>query len=237
MINYLKQYADKTYEELVNSLIWFDLSLKLKAIFAKIPTTFKTINDESIIGEGNIEITSGVEATDLQGVLDSGSIFSYDSNFTRGKIASGTAFDRQTYFQHQNNEVESSLVEQGVISVRNDSAYMQNIFQGKNSTFDIYQGNITLDYTNQISDGSTQIKFNDPTEVCILNFPAKTRGGTYTLSAIPNTIYTVSTLPIGVLNDVATVSDATAPTYLGALVGGGTIVTPVWHNGTSWRSR
>lgn len=236
MINYLKQYADKTYEELVNSLIWFDLSLKLKAIFAKIPTTFKTINDESIIGEGNIEITSGVEATDLQGVLDSGSIFSYDSNFTRGEIASGTAFDRQTYFQHRNNEVES-LAEQGTISVSNDSVYMQNVFQGKNSTFNIYQGDITLDYTNEISDGITQIKFNEPTEVCILNFPAKTRGGTYTISAIPDTIYTVSTLPIGVLNDVATVSDATAPTYLGVLVGGGTIVTPVWHNGTSWRSR
>jgi hypothetical protein len=24
MIKYLKQYADKTFEELVNSLIWFD---------------------------------------------------------------------------------------------------------------------------------------------------------------------------------------------------------------------
>ena len=38
MIKYLKQYTDKTYEELVNSLIWFDNPLKLKAIFAKLPT-------------------------------------------------------------------------------------------------------------------------------------------------------------------------------------------------------
>ena len=37
MIKYLKQYADKTFEELVNSLIWFDNPLKLKAIFAKLP--------------------------------------------------------------------------------------------------------------------------------------------------------------------------------------------------------
>jgi hypothetical protein len=38
MIKYLKQYADKTFEELVNGLIWFDLPLRLKAIFAKLPT-------------------------------------------------------------------------------------------------------------------------------------------------------------------------------------------------------
>ena len=38
MIKYLKQYADKTFEDLVNGLIWFDLPLRLKAIFAKLPT-------------------------------------------------------------------------------------------------------------------------------------------------------------------------------------------------------
>ena len=36
MIKYLKQYTDKTFEELVNSLIWFDNPLKLKAIFTKL---------------------------------------------------------------------------------------------------------------------------------------------------------------------------------------------------------
>ena len=42
MIKYLKQYADKTFEELVNSLIWFDNPLKLKAIFAKLQSGFLT---------------------------------------------------------------------------------------------------------------------------------------------------------------------------------------------------
>lgn len=36
MIKYLKQYKDKTFEELVNGLIWFDLPFRLKAIFAKL---------------------------------------------------------------------------------------------------------------------------------------------------------------------------------------------------------
>jgi len=48
--------------------------------------------------------------------------------------------------------------------------------------------------------------------------------------------YIVSTLPTGVLGDRAIVTDATAPTYLGALTGGGVIKCPVWHNGTSWVS-
>ena len=46
--------------------------------------------------------------------------------------------------------------------------------------------------------------------------------------------YTVATLPTGVQGDMAAVSDALAPTYLGALVGGGAIYTPVVYNGTAW---
>jgi hypothetical protein len=49
--------------------------------------------------------------------------------------------------------------------------------------------------------------------------------------------YTVATLPSGVLGDQAIVTDATTPTYLGALTGGGAVVTPVWNNGTIWVSR
>lgn len=48
--------------------------------------------------------------------------------------------------------------------------------------------------------------------------------------------YTVSTLPAGVLGDTACVTDATAPTYLGALIGGGSIKCPVFYNGTNWVS-
>jgi len=48
--------------------------------------------------------------------------------------------------------------------------------------------------------------------------------------------YTVATLPAGTIGDVAYVTDATAPTYLGALTGGGSVVCPVFHNGTAWVS-
>lgn len=48
--------------------------------------------------------------------------------------------------------------------------------------------------------------------------------------------YTVGTLPAGVTGDRAYVTDATAPTYLGALTGGGAVVCPVFKNASAWVS-
>ncbi len=49
------------------------------------------------------------------------------------------------------------------------------------------------------------------------------------------TAYTVATLPVaGTAGRRAYVTDATAPTWLGALIGGGTVVCPVFDNGTAW---
>jgi hypothetical protein len=49
--------------------------------------------------------------------------------------------------------------------------------------------------------------------------------------------YTVATLPAaGTQGRRAWVTDATAPTFLGALTGGGAVVCPVFDNGTAWVS-
>lgn len=48
--------------------------------------------------------------------------------------------------------------------------------------------------------------------------------------------YTVALLPAGIQGDIAYVTDATAPTYLGALTGGGAVRTPVMYNGSAWVS-
>jgi hypothetical protein len=49
--------------------------------------------------------------------------------------------------------------------------------------------------------------------------------------------YTVATLPTaGTVGRTAYVTDATAPTYLGTLTGGGAVKTPVFDNGTAWVS-
>ena len=46
--------------------------------------------------------------------------------------------------------------------------------------------------------------------------------------------YTVATLPAGTQGDEAYVTDALAPTYMTTVVGGGSVVTPVFYNGTNW---
>jgi hypothetical protein len=48
--------------------------------------------------------------------------------------------------------------------------------------------------------------------------------------------YTVATLPAGTVGQRAYVTDALAPTYLGALVGGGAVTAPVFYNGAAWVS-
>jgi len=48
--------------------------------------------------------------------------------------------------------------------------------------------------------------------------------------------FTVATLPTPTTTAYATVTDATAPTYLGTLTGGGSVVCPVFYNGTAWVS-
>lgn len=78
-------------------------------------------------------------------------------------------------------------------------------------------GGATLDATGT----TASFTFNKP---IINTLPIRTKG------------YTVATLPAGTIGDEAYVTDALAPTFLGALVGGGTIVTPVFYNGTAWVS-
>ena len=46
--------------------------------------------------------------------------------------------------------------------------------------------------------------------------------------------YTVATLPAGSQGVRTFVTDALAPAFLAAVVGGGTAISPVFHNGTQW---
>lgn len=46
--------------------------------------------------------------------------------------------------------------------------------------------------------------------------------------------YTVATLPTGIIGAMAYVTDALAPSYMATVVGGGSVVIPVFYNGTNW---
>lgn len=80
------------------------------------------------------------------------------------------------------------------------------------------------------------------TNNCILDSTGLTLGtGANLVMASATTVrlggYTVATLPAaGTAGRTAYVTDATAPTYLGALTGGGAVVCPVFDNGVAWVS-
>lgn len=46
--------------------------------------------------------------------------------------------------------------------------------------------------------------------------------------------YTVSTLPAGAQGDVVLCTNLSAPTFLSIATGGGSVVGPVFYNGTNW---
>lgn len=48
--------------------------------------------------------------------------------------------------------------------------------------------------------------------------------------------YTIATLPVGRIGQMAYVTDATSPTFLGTLTDGGSTVVPVFFDGTNWVS-
>ena len=75
----------------------------------------------------------------------------------------------------------------------------------------------------------------------LVNLGLRASGGSanFTLKItnnLPQTLkgYTVATLPTGVTGDVAYVTDALAPTWGAAVVGGGTVKVPVFYDGTNW---
>jgi len=68
------------------------------------------------------------------------------------------------------------------------------------------------------------------------DFPKPSNYEVVGTSYLPPDTYTVATLPTGSSGDKAYVTDATTPTYDGALTGGGAVFTPVFHNGTAWKA-
>jgi hypothetical protein len=96
-------------------------------------------------------------------------------------------------------------------------------------------GSLDFNFSNTLQRGkiecynfATGVK--KPLEILSLNFNLSENG------LIEIGTCTVDELPIPQGRAYATVTDALAPTYLGLLTGGGTVVCPVFYNGTAWVS-
>ena len=98
------------------------------------------------------------------------------------------------------------------------------------STAGFNVGSVSADPNPSVSNGD--LWYNSTAN----QLKARINGATVSLGAVG---YTVATLPSTagtgmVTGAFAYVTDATAPTYLGTLTGGGTVVCPVFYNGTAW---
>ena len=154
MIKYLKQYADKTFEELVNSLIWFDNPLKLKAIFAKLYTTLLADApiDGKLYGRQDEEWT---EIINEVGIPLSGTAV---GNPVTGDIEFASAISRKIISEAC---AYIEFVDDGTLNINKEAGSNVNvagidIFGGGIGEFGIrglydYSSNITdLDYTQKI---------------------------------------------------------------------------------------
>jgi hypothetical protein len=98
------------------------------------------------------------------------------------------------------------------------------------------------------------LTFRDPTGDPSLDISIYISGGTLHFDASPGTsfllmdsvaiestvpvglkVYTVAGLPAGAVGYTAMVSDALVPVFGAAVVGGGAVKIPVYHDGTIWR--
>jgi len=108
-------------------------------------------------------------------------------------------------------------------------------------------GLLTVSYTTEYRRTVNQVLFfaSQLGEVVDVEVPTDEQAGKKFI--VVNTVrprsapsmFTVSfeaTLPAGTVGDRAYVTDSLAPTYLGALVGGGAITCPVFYNGTAWQA-
>jgi len=184
--------------------------------------------------DGNyiIATTDDLDAIDLEKIIDAGNTVLKGSSTLNLLVDDGLGGYSSEI--SCSNGTDYSILN---ISTENINIGSYNSISNLTSDYGVFQGNIGINTSNILTGHSTHIEIDGPFSVSTLRFPAPLVDGVYTIDVTPNSTYTVSTLPSGVLNDKAIVTDATAPTYLGVLVGGGSVVAPVWHNGTNWVSR
>lgn len=104
-----------------------------------------------------------------------------------------------------------------------ETAYNPITISASKTMFGV-DGNVLI---NTTTDNGYKLDVNGTTRI----------SGITTLGSVINLkSYTVATLPAGAQGDMAYVTDATAPTYLGTLTGGGSVKCPVFYNGTTWVS-
>lgn len=172
---------------------------------------------------GNIAISDN----DLQTTLNAGGF---------AEFASGDNYSFVEFPDSGNNNV--NLYVEGLngyssVSMAEADNYLETKFIDNTSSLSFPNGVFRL--SQEYLTHKTYVRAWQPTVNTDIYFPAPSVSGTYFVATSPRQ-YTVSSLPTPTVTDsyFAIVTDAVSPTYLGTLTGGGSIVCPVFYNGTTW---
>lgn len=172
----------------------------------------------------DVSIQKIVDNSTKTGLIDSGNSYI--------ELLEGTADNRR--FEVTTADGTSSAI--STLKANNTQAVLLNESSTAAGGLLVAAGVVTISQTN-VGSGTTYTGFEPATTNTFINNPANSVSGTYTYQMQPKQ-YTVAALPTPTGSDsrFAIVTDATAPTYLGALTGGGSVVCPAFWNGSAWVS-
>lgn len=183
------------------------------------------VNDaiSTAISASSADIQDIVDAPTKVALIDGGNsqitMFdgSTDNRTFSGIISNGTGDSSDFNFQNTNCFIRSEVSGySGLIGV---SSGLPRILRTKSGV------------------GTTEIGIEEPVASTTINTPALSVGGTYIYEVQPKE-YLVSALPTPTGSDTrfAIVTDALAPSYMVTIVGGGSVVCPVFFDGVSWKA-
>ena len=155
----------------------------------------------------------------------------------RGILTSPAAGQIQLGAADAASAVAQTLSVQSVVAGTSNTAGVDWTQRGSLGTGTGASGNIVFQLGTPAASGTTQ--HTASTGLTLSN--VGTSGTAAHRATFAGTVatagYTVATLPAaGTAGRRAYVTDATAPTYLGTLTGGGAVVCPVFDNGSAWVS-
>jgi len=182
---------------------------------------------ENTTGSENLAIGSN----SLVNIISSGASTAIGTNagrFISDKTTSATSITNSILLGYRTSPLANSQTNQIVIGYDANGLGSNTTVIGNSSTINTWLGgNVLIGTTTDSGIVGDKLQVSG----AISTTSTIKAGATVRLKN-----YTVATLPIGIQGDTAYVTDATAPTYLGLLIGGGSIVTPVFYNGTAWVS-
>ena len=191
---------------------------------------------------GKVAFVSSVQATNGTFYVSS------DYADSSGAFVSRNYGETTTHFVlASDGDAVASTMQLGLdASANHGTDYTVKVSDGNGTDKD--GGDLTIASGNSTGSGTSAVIFNTPAAGASSATvrPAAERmritSENVTFTALPRLpAYTVATLPSTaatgmVQGAMALVTDATAPTYLGTLTGGGAVVCPVFYNGSAWVS-